>query len=190
MAQPQSALSSPAPRGSRGFSLIELMIVVGFAGTAMAISLPILSTVTENAKLNEAVRSIERELQGARLRAVNNNRSLRVRVNCPATGYFRTVEVIGTAADNSADRCALGSFPYPAGDTDLMTKPNYDGPLQVLPNRATVTSTVLQFEPNGTSSQVVAGTAQLISSPVTVSVTRSGKTRSVTVNGAGKIQLQ
>ena len=42
---------------------------------------------------------LEREFQSARLRAVIANRSLRVRLNCPAAGYYRTVEVLGTAAD-------------------------------------------------------------------------------------------
>ena len=181
-----------ATRGtsSPGFSLIELLIVVGLASTLMAVSLPILADVSEAAKLNEAVRSVERELQGARLRAVNINRPLRVRVNCPAAGSFRTVEVIGTAADSAANRCLESAFPYPAFDADLMTRPNYDGPVLLLPAGATATSRVLQFEPNGTAFEVVAGAAQIISTPVTIVVARGGKTKSVTVNGAGKIKVQ
>jgi prepilin-type N-terminal cleavage/methylation domain-containing protein len=175
---------------SRGFSLIELLIVVGLASTLMAVSLPILADVSEASKLNEAVRGVERELQGARLRAVNLNRPLRVRVNCPATGSFRTVEVIGTAADSAANRCAEAAFPYPAPDADLMTRPNYDGPLLLLPAGATATSSILQFEPNGTAFEVVAGAAQIIATPVTIVVTRRGKSKSVTVNGAGKIKAQ
>ncbi len=175
---------------ARGFSLIELMIVVGLATSVMAISLPILGSVSEAAKLNEAVRGVERELQGARLRSVNINRPLRVRVNCPAAGSFRTVEVLGTAADSAANRCTEAAFPYPAPDADLMTRPNYDGPLLVLPTGATATSKILQFEPNGSAFEVVAGAAQNISTPVTIVVTRNGKTKSVTVNGAGKIKVQ
>ena len=175
---------------SRGFSLIELMIVVGLATTLMAVSLPILADISEASKLNEAARSVERELQGARLRAVNINRPLRVRVNCPAAGSFRTVEVIGTAADSAANRCVQAAFPYPAPDADLMTRPNYDGPVLLLVAGATATSRILQFEPNGTAFEVVGGAAQVISTPVAIVVTRRGKTKSVTVNGAGKIRVQ
>jgi type II secretory pathway pseudopilin PulG len=175
---------------ARGFSLTELMIVVAFATTLMAISLPIVSDISKTAKLNDAVRTVERELQAARMRAVNVNRSLRVRLNCPATGYLRTVEVIGTADDSSTNRCLLSAYPYPAGDTDLMTRPNYDGPMRTLPPGATVTSAVFEFEPDGTVFKVVAGTPENIATSETITVTRGEKYKSVTVNGAGKIQLQ
>lgn len=177
---------------SGGFSLVELMIVVAFAGTLMAISVPILSDISQTTKLNEAVRMVERELQGARLRAVNINRPLRVRLNCPAAGYLRTVEFIGggSTADNSSNRCVLSAYPFPAGDTDTMTKPNYDGPMEVIPTGATMTTAVLEFEPDGTTYNVVSGAQQPISTPVTITVTRNGKSRTVTVNGAGKILLQ
>jgi Tfp pilus assembly protein FimT len=174
---------------ARGFSLIELMIVVGFATVMMAISVPILTDISQTTKLNDAVRSVEWELQSARLRAVSLNRPLRVRFNCPANGYLRTVEVIGTTEDDSTNRCLLSAYPYPAGDTDLMTKPNYDGPMRTLPTGATVTSAVFEFEPDGTANMVVSGTTQSITSE-TITVTRNGKSKSVTVNGAGKIQLQ
>ena len=175
---------------ARGFSLIELMIVVGFAIVMMAVSVPILTDISRTTKLNDAVRSVERELQSARLRAVILNRPLRVRLNCPGNGYLRTVEVIGTTEDDSTNRCLLSAYPYPAADTDLMTKPNYDGPMRTLPTGATVTSGVFEFEPDGTANMVVSGTTQSIPSSETITVTRNGKSKSVTVNGAGKIQLQ
>ena len=75
---------------ARGFSLIELMIVVGFAIVMMAISVPILTDISRTTKLNDAVRSVERELQSARLRAVNLNRPLRVRLNGPGNGSSQT----------------------------------------------------------------------------------------------------
>ena len=39
---------------ARGFSLIELMIVVGFATVMMAISVPILTDISQTTKLNDA----------------------------------------------------------------------------------------------------------------------------------------
>ena len=45
----------------RGFSLIELMLVVAAAGTIMAIALPVMTDLTASVKLNDAARLVERE---------------------------------------------------------------------------------------------------------------------------------
>lgn len=180
---------SSARRTERGFSLIELLMTVAIAGTLLAIGVPALLDVTENSKLTGAARELERELQTARLKAVTNNRPLRVRLNCPAAGYYRTVEVLGTAADNATNRCLLSAYPFPA-DNDVMTRPNFDGPVRVLPNLATVTDGVVEFRTDGTAFNVVANVAQPIAAPLTLSVTRNGKTKAMTINGAGKIQYQ
>lgn len=181
--------TTPMHRNAHGFSLTELMFAVAIAATLMAIGVPALMDVTENSKLTSAARQIERELQSARLKAVSNNRSLRVRLNCPAAGYYRTVEVLGTAADSATNRCLLGPYPFPA-DNDVMTRPNYDGPVRELPTGATVTTAVLEFRPDGTAYEVVANVAQTMAAPVTITVTRNNKTKAMTVNGAGKIQYQ
>ncbi len=178
------------PRTDRGFSLIELLLTVTVIGTVIAMAVPVMTDMTASIKLNEASRMVERELQGARLKSVSVNRSLRVRLNCPAVGYVRRVEVVGAAAiDDASDRCMTVPYPWPAPDTDLTTRPNYDGPAIVIPNQATVTGVDLQFNPDGTTWQYVANTVTPIDT-VTLTITRRGKSRTVTVNGAGKIQLQ
>lgn len=176
-------------RSQRGFSLTELMLTVAAAATLMAIAVPVLTDVTESTRLNGATREVERELQSARLKAVSVNRSLRVRFNCPETGYYRTVEVLGTAADSSVNRCQTTAYPFPA-DNDVITRPNYDGPIRQLPNNATVTGAVIEFRPDGTAYEVVGGTAQTMAAPLTLTVMRNQKYKMVTVNATGKIQLQ
>ena len=178
------------PRSERGFSLIELMMVVAVAGTLMAVSVPMLLDLSESSKLNTATREIERELQTARLKAVSTNRLLRVRLNCPAAGYFRTVEVLGTAADASSNRCLLTAYPFPAADTDLATRPNHDGPVRTLVNGAEVTTAVIEFRPDGSAAEVISDVAQNIDTPVSITVTRRDQTRTVNINGAGRVQLQ
>jgi prepilin-type N-terminal cleavage/methylation domain-containing protein len=175
---------------NRGFSLVELMLTVAIFGTLAAMAVPVMKDVTANLKLNEASRVVERELQAARLKAVSSNRELRVWTNCPGAGYVRTVEVLGTAADTASNRCLESAYPYPAPDTDLMTRPNFDGPVRALPNGATVGSSIIQFGPDGTAMNVVSGAAVTIVTPVTFTITRDGKSRLVTVNGVGKVQLQ
>ncbi len=173
-----------------GFTLVELLIVVAFIGTLAAVALPVMKDMTASIKLNEASRLVEREMQDARMKAVSSNRVLRVRTNCPAAGYIRRVEVLGTGTDTASNRCQQTAFPFPAADTDVMTRPNYDGPVRGLPNGASVTTGVIQFSPDGTAHEVVAGVPQTIATSMTFTISRESKSRTVTVNGIGKILLQ
>jgi prepilin-type N-terminal cleavage/methylation domain-containing protein len=177
-------------RGNAGFTLTELMLTVAVLGTITAIALPVMTDITAATKLNEAARTVEREFQSARLKAVSSNRVLRVRTNCPSAGYIRTVELLGTAVDSATNRCLQSVYPFPAPDTEITTRPNLDGPVRTIPNSATVDNIVLQFSPDGTVTNVVSNVPTVIASPVTVTVTRQGKSKSMTVNSIGKIQLQ
>jgi prepilin-type N-terminal cleavage/methylation domain-containing protein len=175
---------------ANGFTLTELLLVVALVGTMAAVALPVMKDMTASIKLGDAARLVVGEFQDARIKAVSSNRPLRVRTNCPSTGYVRIVEVLGTAADSAANRCLATAYPFPAADVDVMTRPNFDGPVRTLPNGATVTTAIVQFQPDGGASQVVAGVVQAITTPVTVTITRDGKSKTVTINAIGKIQLQ
>lgn len=178
-------------RNDRGFTVAEMMFVVAAIATIGAIALPVMRDLTASIKLNQASRMVEREMQDARLSAVKSNRVIRVRLNCPTNGYIRSVEVLGTAADTAADRCATTTYPFPPPDNDIMTRPNFDGPVRILPDGATVSSKVLQFSPDGTATEVVNGVpTSIMGTPVSVTITRDSKSKTVTVNNAGKIQLQ
>lgn len=176
-------------RSDRGFTLPELMLVVALVATIGGIAVPVMGNLSNSIKLNEATRMVERELQDARIKAVSTNTPVRMRTNCPAAGYIRIVEVLGTAADTASNRCVQTVYPFPA-DNDLMTRPNSDGPVRVLNNAATVTTASIQFAPDGTATQVVSGVSTAITAAVTITVTRNGESRTVTINGLGKVQLQ
>jgi prepilin-type N-terminal cleavage/methylation domain-containing protein len=175
---------------ANGFTLTELLLVVALIGTMAAVALPVMKDMTASIKLSDAARMVVGELQDARIKAVSTNRVFRVRMNCPSAGYIRRVEVLATAVDSSANRCLQSAYPFPAADNDVMTRPNYDGPVQTLPNGATVTTTIVQFSPDGTANEVVAGVPQAIATTLTLTITRSGKSKTVTINAVGKIQLQ
>jgi Tfp pilus assembly protein FimT len=177
-------------RNNRGFTVTEMMLVVGTIATLAVIALPVMKDMTQSIKLSEASRLVEREMQDARLKAVNSNRVIRVRLNCPTVGYIRSVEVLGTGADTATNRCMTSAYPFPPADNDIGTRPNFDGPVRVLPLGATVGNQILQFSPDGTAAEVINGVVTTIATPVTITVTRDSKSKTVTVNNAGKIQLQ
>ena len=144
---------------ANGFTLTELLLVVALIGTMAAVALPVMKDMTASIKLSDAARMVVGELQDARIKAVSTNRVFRVRMNCPSAGYIRRVEVLATAVDSSGNRCLQSAYPFPAADNDVMTRPNFDGPVRTLPNGATVTTTIVQFSPDGTANEVVAGVA-------------------------------
>src|SRR5688500_3374971 len=105
-----------------------MIFVMLIAGIVMAMAVPSLQNMGEALALGEAQRRIASELNQARLKAVSTNRPMRVRFNCPAAGYYRTVELVGTpskpaAEDTAADRCAPAKYPSPAADVDPLTLP-------------------------------------------------------------------
>ena len=181
--------------------MVDILATLAVFGTVSAIAVPALSKAYENQRLGIETRNVERELQSARLQAVTANTPIRVRFNCPATGQYRRVELIGTpnnpAADDAdaqaATRCSTAKYPYPAPDTDAVTRPNHDGPLMTL-NKSVSFKTVqtLEFWPNGTV-HVSGGTPWPIigaATPVTITLQKNSATKSITVNSLGKIQIQ
>jgi len=164
------------------------------------IAVPLLADMSGSIKLGDATRNVERELQAARLKAVSSNQTMRMRFNCPGAGKYRMTELVGTpkvpvAADIAADRCVLASYPYP-GDADRnpLTRPNGDGPLRTLDSSVTfTTTTTIEFWPDGSAHTDTGGVnpwPPIAGAGYTITLTRNGKTKSIVVNGVGKIQIQ
>lgn len=170
---------------------MEIMLVVGLIGVMTGVAMPIAGQAGSEMRLGMATRDVERALQTARLRSVSTNRPLRVRLNCPAPGQLRVVEVTHIAAtDEDANRCDETRFPFPTPtDSDPVT-PAHDGPVRTLPTPVTITGADVEFSADGTARDVTGGTRQPISSPVAITVTRYGATSTLLVNGLGKIEIQ
>jgi hypothetical protein len=181
-----------------GISLVDMLLAVAVLGILSAMAVALAQNVTEGMRLGQGAREVERELQTARLKAVTSNRPIRVRFNCPVGGQYRMVELIGTpsvaaAADSSADRCKQTSYPYPP-DVDPVTLPNHDGPVRSLHPKLTFgAAKTLEFWPDGSVHEdngtpdkwpVLTGTGTAIT------IVKGATTKSITVNGLGKIQIQ
>ena len=198
-------------RAVRGFSLIELLIVVALVAVVGAMVVPSILNMMTGMRVSAESRLVERELQTARLRAVGTNRAMRVRFNCPSVGQYRLVEVIGTPsapAPNDANaaattRCGLANYPYPDTNREWFETPNNDGPVNRLDWRVTFAATqTLEFWPDGTVHADTGGGSPWApipdAQPVTIRLQQSEGTstqkaateRRIQVNGVGKITLQ
>lgn len=189
-------------RTERGFSLIDMIAAVTVMVTVMAIAAPPLIGMVDAYRLGMSVRTVDRELQYAKMKAVSTESPMRIRFDCPVAGQLRVVELIGTPSNpdaNDADtyltRCNDRTYPYkPTGaDTSRLTRPNNDGPVRTLESKTTFTQkTTLEFWPDGTvhypGTAGVAG-ANIGSVGYTITLSRNGKTKNIVVNGLGKIQM-
>ena len=183
-----------------GFTLFEMLVTTAVVAIVAGMAVPLMTDVAGNMKLGDATRSVERELQTARMTAVSANQPMRLRFNCPSAGSYRMVELIGTpkvpaAGDGAVDRCNLTSYPYP-GDTDksVLSRPNRDGPLRTLDSSVTITQAMtIEFWPDGSAHTDTGGTnpwPPIAGTGYTIILTRKGVTKTILVNGVGKIQIQ
>lgn len=176
-------------REDRGFSLIEVLAIVSIIGVIAAIATPAFMNMAESMRLGQSARELERELQDGRLKAVATNRRIRVRTNCPVTGQYRIVQVLGTAADPPASRCSETTYPYNASNQNPVTKIQ-DGAVKRLSQGTTVGTFSIEFRGDGSAYSVDGtGSAMTITTPLTLTLTRNGKTKGISVNALGKVQL-
>jgi len=185
-------------RDARGFTLIDTIATLAVFATVAAIAVPLVTNSLEGQRLGIEARNLERELQAARLSAVAANRPIRVRFNCPSAGMYRRVEVIGTvdtphADDAEARAVARCGYPFPAADTNPLTRPNNDGQTLQLNSKVTFTAVqTFEFWPDGTV-HVPAVTnpwPRLGATDATITVAKGSTTKSIKVNSLGKIRIQ
>jgi Tfp pilus assembly protein FimT len=187
-----------ARRRERGFTLIEVMMMSALIVIVSGIGVALMRNVADGIRLGQAARQVERELQTARLKAVSANQPMRVRFDCPVVRQYRIVELVGTpgvpaAADDPLGRCSPSTYPYPAPDTNILTRPNHDGPVRQIDSSVTFQqSATIEFWPDGTAHVNNGGVnpwPAIVSPGTNIILARNGMTKTIVVNSVGKIQL-
>ena len=194
--------TNTAANDTRGFTLLELLVVVSLICIVGGMAVPALNSTSAQMRLSNSARQVERELQVARMKAVRSDKVMRVRFNCPGTGEYRMVELLGTVRNPATDdgdaratvRCGNASYPYPDTNPEFFAAPNNDGPIQTL-LRDVAFSTVetIDFWPDG-SAHTMGATVPISGTGVSLQVydVTRGTTvnKTITVNGLGKVTLQ
>jgi prepilin-type N-terminal cleavage/methylation domain-containing protein len=163
----------------RGFTLVELLLVVGVVGVVLATAVPVVQTAAERFTFNSAARSVGAEIRSTRYAAVAKNRTQLLRFNCPGPGEFRMVEFTADATlDYAADRCSSATYPYP--DSNPGVAPDTDGPVRRLPEGIAFSqASTLVFDPTGR-----------IPTVVTVEVNNGRQRRTIIVQTSGRVAEQ
>lgn len=97
----------------RGFTFVELLVVVAILGLAAAVSVPFFAKVSRRQSLLSAAREIQQSLLAARMRAVKANQNTSFVITA-ATGTESLHELDTVAPDNSPT-----PTPTPIGRTYL-----------------------------------------------------------------------
>jgi prepilin-type N-terminal cleavage/methylation domain-containing protein len=158
-------------RSERGYTLIEMLIVVAMIGIASAIAVPVFIESNARSAMWTGSERIGATIRQARLRAISTNTAYRVAFNCPSAGDLRLLIVTGDPGvdDDFPDRCSADI----EGDSEVEMPPNITFDSE--------SATALQVSGRGNF------TAIGDSIPLTISVYYGTSLRTLTVSTTGQI---
>jgi prepilin-type N-terminal cleavage/methylation domain-containing protein len=164
-------------RSDRGFTLIEILVVVALIGILSAIGLPVLSESTNRNAVWTASEQIGSQVRQARLKAITRNQPFRVIFGCPGASQYRVLAVQGDAAiDDAADRCSQ-TYEHDSGIFTMPVNVSYGMGLPIL-------------QVNGRGVYSIVGVAGPM--PDTTITVQYGSThsRALTVSSTGQITFE
>jgi len=158
-------------RSERGYTLIEVLVVLGLIGVASAIALPVFMESNARSTLWTASENVGASIRQARLKAITQNSPFQVRFACPAANQLRTLVITGDPdIDDDDNRCTNPQD----GDS---------APLELPTGVAYTTGDATGLNIAGRGIFTAVGDAI----PLTISVTYGANTRTLTVSATGQI---
>ena len=158
-------------RSERGYSLIEVVIVVGLIGIVTAISVPVFIESNARSSLWTGAEQIGATIRSARFKAISQNTNYRVVFNCPNANELRSL-VMGISADDD-------DLPARCGETH----PGDSGIIELPGGVAYDAADATYLEVSGRGIFTAAGGAI----PLIITVTHGAPTRTLTVSGTGQV---
>lgn len=161
---------------SRGFTLIEMMLVMAIMAILLGIALPLFEDFFNNARRSSAITLLMADLNQARAEAIKRNRRALVCVKNAAGTACGT----GTDWRNGWLVCADEDSDNDCDAADIINqRPALDAKLTL-----TATAAVIRFSPNGSNGSGVADT-------LTVNGTWTGAVqRVITIAPSGRVSSQ
>jgi prepilin-type N-terminal cleavage/methylation domain-containing protein len=141
-----------APRGSRrgGFSLLELVIVLGILAIVLAIAIPSLSRVTPEERLREATTELVANLRYAR--------SLAVSGQADGVAAIGVVDAVDVTFDDAAETYTISGVNLATGGTTVIRRvsmSNYRGArIDLVPTILPTPVTPVRFGKNGAADRI------------------------------------
>jgi prepilin-type N-terminal cleavage/methylation domain-containing protein len=160
-------------RSERGYTLFEVLIVVGLIGIVSAISVPVFLESNARNALWTGAEQIGSTVRSARFKAISQNTPHRVVFNCPNANELRTIAFQDNPAIDDMDIDARCAEDHP-GDSGVIELPGgvvYDSDA----------ATYLEVSGRGIF------TAEGGPIPLTITVTHGAATRLLTVSGTGQV---
>lgn len=156
----------------RGFSYLEMLVIVGLVGVASAVAIPSMMGAIDRNRVITSADLVAAQIRSARLAAISRNQPFRVRFDCPAVGALRVLAVTGdNSIDTASDRCSMNQ--------------EGDGPPIYIAEGVSFVGTVPTLQVSGRGEfSAISGTLQ----PITVS--HGSVTRTVGVSGSGRVSTQ
>jgi type II secretion system protein H len=157
-------------KSSRGFTLIEMIIVLAIVGIALSIAVPNFNAYRHNTNLKEAARDISSDISLYKQRAVSENRGYKINFSALANTYTIQQETV-TNGVRTGNYVALITKTVSAGNANIVIfgTPSFTGGV---PN--------VTFNPRGTS-----GAGSL-----TLQHTQRLSTATITTNLMGRVNVQ
>lgn len=142
--------------GRSGFTLVEMMVVLGIAAVLMGMAVPAISSWMPDFRLKSAAREIGSSLLNARLRAASNSAEFRVALNTTQVPFSYQIEQGNMPTGSTAWATDSGSYgeldanvllglvtPVTTVGTFTLTRPNGTSSI--------VTGNLVVFRPNGST---------------------------------------